>query len=128
MGHYQICFEPIGLKIECADGTLVSNAAREVGVHLLSVCGHNGLCGRCRVRIIAGTFSPPTQVERELLGEDEIADGYRLSCQTRIRGEVTVYLPSTSLIEHHKIQLESMAIEVPLDPPCRGMRSFSIPQ
>ena len=33
MGHYQICFEPIGLKIERADGTLLSDAAREAGVH-----------------------------------------------------------------------------------------------
>ena len=117
MEHYQVCFEPANLKIECANETLVSDAAREAGVKLLSVCGNNGLCGRCRVKVIEGTFSPPTQVEREVLGADEIANGYRLSCQARIREDVKVYLPLSSLIEHPKIQLESMAIEIPLDPP-----------
>jgi uncharacterized 2Fe-2S/4Fe-4S cluster protein (DUF4445 family) len=117
MGHYQVCFEPVSLKIECDDETLLSDATRETGVNLLSVCGNKGLCGRCRIKVIAGVFSPPTQVEKELLGTEEIANGYRLSCQTRIRGDVKVYLPSTSLIEHPKIQLEGISIEVPLDPP-----------
>ena len=117
MGHYQVCFEPVNLKTECADGTLVSDAAREAGIHLLSVCGNHGLCGRCRVKVITGTFSPPTPVEKELIGEDEIANGYRLSCQARIRGDVKIHILSTALIEHPKIQLEGITIEVPLDPP-----------
>ena len=93
MGHYHVHFQPMGLKSRCAEGTLLSDAARMAGINLLSVCGNKGLCGRCRVKLLAGNGSPPTQEERELLGEDEISRGYRLACQTRISGDVKVFLP-----------------------------------
>jgi uncharacterized 2Fe-2S/4Fe-4S cluster protein (DUF4445 family) len=87
------------------------------GVNLLSVCGSKGLCGKCRVQLLAGTNSSPTQAERELLGEEDIASGYRLSCQMRIKGDTKVYLPQSSLIEHSKIPFEETPIGVPLNPP-----------
>ena len=117
MGHHHVHFQPMGLKSRCAEGTLLSDAARMAGINLLSVCGNKGLCGRCRVKLLAGNGSPPTQEERELLGEDEISRGYRLACQTRISGDVKVFLPQPSLIEHPRIQLEDTPIEVPFDPP-----------
>ena len=117
MGDYHVHFQPMNLKSRCAEGTLLSDVARKAGINLLSVCGNKGLCGRCRIKLLAGTGSPPTQEERELLGEDEIAKGYRLSCQTKIRGDLKVYLPPHSLIDHPKIQLEDTPLEVPLDPP-----------
>ena len=116
MGDYQVHFEPMSLTSRCPEGTLLSDAARMAGINLLSVCGNKGLCGKCRIKLLAGTTSPPTQAERELLGEDDIASGYRLSCQMVIKEDTKVYLPSHSLIEHSKIPLEDTPIEIPLDP------------
>ena len=117
MGHYHVHFQPMGLKCRCAEGTLLSDAVRMAGINLLSVCGNKGLCGQCRVKLLEGNGSPPTQGERELLGEDEITKGYRLACQTRISGDVKVFLPPSSLIEQPRIQLDYTPIEVPIDPP-----------
>jgi uncharacterized 2Fe-2S/4Fe-4S cluster protein (DUF4445 family) len=117
MGDYQVQFEPMNLTSRCPEGTLLSDAARMAGINLLSVCGNKGLCGKCRVQLLAGTTSSPTQAERELLGEEDIASGYRLSCQMKIKGDTKVYLPQNSLIEHSKIPLEETTIGVPLDPP-----------
>jgi uncharacterized 2Fe-2S/4Fe-4S cluster protein (DUF4445 family) len=56
-------------------------------------------------------------VEKDLLGADEIAGGYRLACQTRVKSDAKVSLPLTSLIDHPKITLEDTETEIPLDPP-----------
>lgn len=113
----KVDFEPLDLQVECAHGTLLSEVAREAGVSLISVCGSNGLCGRCRVRIVSGAGSPLTKVERELLSADEIAEGYRLACQTSILENIKVYLPSTSLIADQKLQVAGVELKVPFDPP-----------
>jgi uncharacterized 2Fe-2S/4Fe-4S cluster protein (DUF4445 family) len=124
MGDYQVHFEPMSLTITCPERTLLSDAARMAGINLLSVCGNKGLCGKCRIQLLAGTSSPPTHAERELLGEDAIASGYRLSCQMRIKGNTKVYLPKNSLIEHSKIPFEETPIGVPLDPPTEEYEIF----
>ena len=117
MGLYQVHFQPMGLKCRCTEGTLLSDAVHRAGINLVSVCGNKGLCGKCRVKLMEGNGSPPTLEEKELLSEDEITRGYRLACQTRISGEVKVFLPQPSLIEDSRIHLEDTPIEVPIDPP-----------
>ena len=61
-----------------------------------TVCGGKGLCGCCRVRILAGGkgVSKVTATERQHLGEQLIAEGWRLSCQTHILRDVTVHMPT----------------------------------
>ena len=113
----KVNFDPLDLQVECAQGTLLSEIAREAGIHVLSVCGSNGLCGRCRVRIASGAVSPLTTVERKLLSTDEIAEGYRLACQTSVLENSTVCLPATSLIAREHLQVAGVELEVPFDPP-----------
>jgi uncharacterized 2Fe-2S/4Fe-4S cluster protein (DUF4445 family) len=113
----KVTFHPLDLQLECAQGTLLSEIAREAGIHVLSVCGSNGLCGRCRVRITSGAVSPLTTVERKLLSTDDIAEGYRLACQTTVLENSTVCLPATSLIAREKLHVSGVELEVPFDPP-----------
>jgi ferredoxin len=48
-----------------------------------SRCGGHGICGGDRVQVEApaDAVSPPTEAEREHLGEELIAQGWRLACQ-----------------------------------------------
>lgn len=52
----------------------------------------SGNCGTDRVRVSAGAenLAPPRRRERETLGEDLLAQGYRLACQTYVSGDVAV--------------------------------------
>ena len=52
-------------------------------------CGGHGKCGKCRV-VAHGHLSPPSEAERRLLSEAELARGVRLSCLTRVQGDCTV--------------------------------------
>jgi uncharacterized 2Fe-2S/4Fe-4S cluster protein (DUF4445 family) len=55
--------------------------AHAAGVEITAVCGGKGRCTSCRVKWLEGSASAPAAAERELLGEDEIREGFRLSCQ-----------------------------------------------
>ncbi len=52
----------------------------------------SGNCGTDRVHVESGAenLSPVRRKERERLGEEELADGYRLACQTYASGDVTL--------------------------------------
>lgn len=53
-------------------------------------CGGIGKCGRCLVRVVSGECGEPTGRELELLAPERLADGWRLACQARVKGSVTV--------------------------------------
>ena len=42
-------------------------------------CGGDGVCGDCTVRVVEGP-APVTPAMRDLLTEEELADGWRLGC------------------------------------------------
>ncbi|MGH9212712.1 MAG: 2Fe-2S iron-sulfur cluster-binding protein [Acidimicrobiales bacterium] len=52
----------------------------------------SGNCGTDRVRVVEGAenLERPRRRERETLGEDLLAQGYRLACQTYVTGDVAV--------------------------------------
>jgi ferredoxin len=57
-------------------------------------CG-GGLCGTCRCRIEAGAEHTDRikPKERQHLTEAELAEGWRMACQTFLSGDVTVSWP-----------------------------------
>ncbi|MEU1518604.1 FAD-dependent oxidoreductase [Streptomyces sp. NPDC005811] len=62
----------------CSPGQSVLDAANAVGVPLPQSCGE-GACGTCRVRVLSGTFETD---DRGVFSADELAEGWRLACQT----------------------------------------------
>jgi len=75
--------------IRISRGTILE-AARELGVEVISECGGRGKCGKCVVRIEKGeeNLNSPTDIERDLnLGKNE-----RLACQAKIIGSGDVYV------------------------------------
>jgi len=58
--------------------TLLSQL-REQGIYISAACGGKGRCGKCKVRMITGA-TEPTEADRELFSEEELAEGWRLSC------------------------------------------------
>ncbi len=56
---------------------------QEEGLAPGAPCGGRGVCGRCRVRFLEGV-TEPTEQERRLLTEDELAEGVRLACEARV--------------------------------------------
>ena len=86
--------EPSGTRLTVAGGQTVFDAARQAGYRWPTICGGQGTCRTCFVRVAAGFehCSPIAALERE--GIEALRrplDGHtRLACQLRVTGPVTV--------------------------------------
>jgi ferredoxin len=68
--------------------TAIIQAGRPIG----SSCGAIGICARCFVKVITGmeNLSKPNPIEKKLLERENFAGDMRISCQTKVLGDVTV--------------------------------------
>ena len=93
----RIRFEPDGIVANAELGATVFKIAEKVGVGLRSECGGKGNCGKCLIRSTTyNVLPPPTQREKDLLGEHNLDSGLRLACQTRIQGSGVIEIPRSS--------------------------------
>ena len=82
----------------------------------MSLCGGEGWCESCIVRLERGVCQPPTEAERLVFSFEALDEGYRLACQTIPQSDVKVYLPPESLTAPQRLQVEGEAAPVTLDP------------
>jgi len=92
----RVTFEPYGRAVFVLPETSILEAAGRAGLVIDTPCGGIGTCGKCRVRVIHGACQP-TEADRQMFGEDELRDGWRLACKTAVCGEAIVRVPETSL-------------------------------
>lgn len=118
-----VTYQPWG-KQACpsADQTLLE-AASDVGVNIESLCGGEGLCGTCKVVVDDGEdcLSEPTDADELLLSDDQLDQGYRLSCRSSVEssGEVEVTVPSVSQNTGGVVLTEGRELDVDIDPAIR---------
>lgn len=91
-----VAFQPLGRSTQVEKGETIWTAAETAGVPLASVCGGQSICGKCRVRVLHGEVTPVVPLERDLLAEEELQEGYRLACEARILGPVVIETPQVS--------------------------------
>ncbi len=113
---FQVDFEPVGRRVACTPGSTLLAAAQQAGVMLAAVCGGEGACGRCVVRVLSGQVSAPTLTEQTEIAPDDLARGVRLACQTSVESNVRVHVPPESLITAQRTQVESEAFNAALEP------------
>jgi len=124
MAHveHHVDFEPVGRRGSCPADASLLEAARHLGVDLVSICGGEGACGRCRVQVLTPAgVSPPTSHEQEALSTSELQSGYRLACQARLCGDVKVRVPPESLSTPQRTQVEGLEVPTSPDPPVHGI-------
>jgi len=111
-----VTFEPWGVKSATRTEETLLELAGQADVDIEALCGGEGVCGTCRVEVRNGSdnLSPVTDVERTILGEDAIREGYRLGCEAKVQGgDVEVFVPTKSRLGQGVIMTEgrSMAFE-----------------
>lgn len=97
-GVFKITFLPENRSGEISDGESVLEAAERLGVVLNHECGGVASCSTCRVRVSDGSGATPALSEvdvdeREVLEREQLDGNYRLACQAKARGDVTVVIP-----------------------------------
>ena len=84
-----ITFEPSGISGSVATGTYLIDAAKRLGASIGSGCVRGkGDCETCVVHVSIGSdlLSVPGPAEQTALGAEQLNQGFRLACQTKIEG------------------------------------------
>ena len=108
--------QPVGRRIDIEIGKSLLEAAQAAGVGLVSLCGGEGWCESCLVRVASGEVNPPTQSEMDYLGDEALADGFRLACQVIPQTDVRIDIPPESLSTPQRLQVEGVDFEISLAP------------
>ncbi len=123
-----IVFTPSGKRGRFPMGTPVLQAARSLGVDIDSVCGGRAICGRCQINIGEGEFAKhgitsskthvneTTQVEQRYDRIKGLPVGRRLSCQTKIEGDLVIDVPPESQVHKQVVRKEADTRVIALDP------------
>ena len=119
-------FLPSGRRGRFPVGTPVLSAARTLGVDIDSICGGRGKCGRCQVEVGKGEFakfaihSQPehlsswNSIEKNYAERHPIIVGRRLSCASRLIGDVVINVPAESQLHKQIVRkkAESRTVEI----------------
>jgi len=103
----RIVFNPMDKMIKVEQGMMLLDAIREAGITISSICGGEGECGKCKVILNKGEVSDVSTKYEKLLSPQEISEGYRLACQTRILSDCEFTIPVESRISSPKILLST---------------------
>jgi len=88
MTSHRITFMPDEKFVEVEAGTILMEAAEKAGIHINSLCGGEGVCGRCRVKLINGKA--------------------RADISNLIRSKGTVFAAIKSLMEYVGLAFEDL--------------------
>ncbi len=88
--------------IEVRRGITILDAARQAGVFIDSLCGGDGVCGKCRVLIREGEVRGGTT---NFLTREEIHAGYILACEARVDSDLMVEVPPESRLSEETPEL-----------------------
>ena len=78
------------VEIECNAGDNLLELARRANVAIDAPCSGNGSCGKCRVKLIEGQVET---IPSRHITDEEYDAGWRLSCNTKVVGDCTVFVP-----------------------------------
>lgn len=79
-------------EFEVSQGANLMTALLEQGHPVASSCRGDGVCAKCRVRIVEGAknLSPETEIEAMRREQYDFARDERLACQAEVLGDVKV--------------------------------------
>lgn len=109
-----ITFQPAGTRIQVPSHTAILTAALQHNIPLEGPCNGRGICGKCLVQV-SGSVTPPGDEELERLGT--ASAGWRLACQAKATGDVTVQLQQDG--RFHALE-GGQAVNYPFDPPIKS--------
>jgi uncharacterized 2Fe-2S/4Fe-4S cluster protein (DUF4445 family) len=127
-GDVKVLFMPSGRRGFFPRGTPLLDAARSLGVDIDSVCGGRGLCGRCQISCVTGSFAKhqiesdvdhlsPFSATEEKFEERKgpLKEGRRLSCHTTLLDDAVIDVPAESQVHRQIVRKEMESRDIRLD-------------
>ncbi len=103
MSDVNVTFQPDNRTVSVPSGLTLQEVAAQADVTINNLCGGQGVCGKCRVKLVQGKASSTGKIIGHL-DKKELQEGYVLACQTRVEQEdLTVWIPPESRQEEDQI-------------------------
>lgn len=79
-------------ELQVESGSILMEELLKAGLPVASSCHGDGICGKCRIQIVSGAenltrINPIETIVRDRL---KIPQEYRVSCQTRVMGDILI--------------------------------------
>jgi len=113
--EFKIRIEPLHVEFKTGKERNLLDAFLTHGIEIESICGGNGICGKCIIRVERGQTSLPTEIERKILGK-RLEKKYRLACQTYPLSDLVITIPLSSMRKRGKILEWGIMSEVDINP------------
>ncbi|MFX1298450.1 MAG: ASKHA domain-containing protein [Promethearchaeota archaeon] len=104
-----LILEPISKRINILEGSTVYESLLALNLPIGALCAGKGTCGKCVIRILDpnSKISEPSEQEKKILNSQKILEGYRLACQTKIFGDLRVFLTDSLISRGIRILVEA---------------------
>lgn len=99
MEKFKVTFYPDNKTIEVQKDTTILSAAVSAGAYINSVCGGDGVCGKCRVIIKKGKPNIPAD---SILTPQEREKNICLACLASVHGDLEIEIPAGSRLDFTK--------------------------
>ncbi|MEN8141441.1 MAG: ASKHA domain-containing protein [Thermodesulfobacteriota bacterium] len=90
MNNKTITFLPDNVTISVAPGENLLAAAAAAGAYVPAYCGGDGVCGRCKVKVVEGEVGTDGS---HMLKSEEHEAGWRLACAATVVSDLVVEVP-----------------------------------
>ena len=79
------------VKVLAEPGTILLDIMKDHDISIDAPCSGNGTCGKCRVRVIAGSVDMD---KIHSLSDEDYEDQWRLACQSKVISDATIWVPA----------------------------------
>lgn len=93
------------LTIHTNAGQTLLSALTSHGIPIPSPCGGKATCKQCKVQVTEGS-SIPLQTDIDTFSKKQLKEGWRLSCQSKVKGDLNVH------VEEHLLGVKEWVAKV----------------
>jgi uncharacterized 2Fe-2S/4Fe-4S cluster protein (DUF4445 family) len=91
-----------------ADGDNLLEVAKKTNVAIDAPCNGNAACGKCKVKLVDGELESP---KTRHITDEEYAQGWRLSCVSKIKADVSVLVPDIASAYRSRMKVADLSSE-----------------
>jgi len=94
------------VSISATVGEKLLDVARKANVAIDAPCSGNGVCGKCRVRLVSGSLDAP--INRHI-SQAEYDAGWRLACLATVTGDAEIEVPDIASAYRSRMKMADLS-------------------
>ncbi len=96
--------EPVVISANAGERLL--DVARKANVAIDAPCSGNGVCGKCRVRLVSGYVESPKSRQ---ISPEEYEAGWRLACVATVAGDAAIEVPDIATAYRSRMKIADLS-------------------